>query len=143
MLWKSIPYHCIPPCTHKRALCFIRSTKGFLFILKLYINQIICDEVRSDGFGSTSQTSSVVKYFISFFRWFHEILTIVSFCCLAQMDIIYLRNFCCNIFLVREVNGSVVKVATYHIHLFHGCYKYWYICEFGFDGFYLTCPWSL
>ena len=79
LLWRSTPSHFIPPCTSKRALCLIRLRKGFLFILKLHTNRIICAEVGSDNFEIIYQTSSVVKYFISFFHCFHEILTIVSF----------------------------------------------------------------
>ena len=35
-------------------------------------------------------------------------------------------------------NGSVIKVVTCQIHVVHGCFKYWYICQFVFDFFYWT-----
>ena len=60
VLWKPI----IPTCTNTWALCFIGSLNGFLFLLKLHSNRIMCAEVGRYDFGTISQTSSVVKYFI-------------------------------------------------------------------------------
>ena len=71
----------------------ISSPNEFIFILKLHSNRIMCAEVGNNGFEIISQTSSVVKYFISFFHSCHEILTIISFHCLAQMEIIFMRIF--------------------------------------------------
>ena len=70
MLQKTTPSHCIPLCTHKWALCLISSWNGFLFIMKLRINRIICAEIGSDDFGSISQTPFVVKSIIYFSIYF-------------------------------------------------------------------------
>ena len=56
--------------------------------------------------------------------------TIVRFHCFSQMEIILLRSFCCNNSWVCKINRSVIRVATYQIHVVHGCFKDWYIFYF-------------
>ena len=56
----------------KRALCLISSPNGFLFILKLHINRIMCAEVGSGESGIITQPYSVVKYVLSFSVAFME-----------------------------------------------------------------------
>ena len=62
---------------------------------------------------------------------------------ISQTEMIFLIIFCCNNYWVRNVNLSFIKVATYHIYVIHGCFKYWYILQFICDGFYWARPWSL
>ena len=133
---KSIPSRSIPPCTHEWALCLIISPKGVLFPLKHHSNWIIRAEVGSNDFGCISQASSVVNFF--FPHCFHEILTIISFHCFSQMEIIFMITFCCKSSCVCKVNGSVIKVATYKIHVVQDCFKDWYIFQIYFWWFLLN-----
>ena len=50
----------------------------------------------------------------------HIIQLIRSF---KKMEIILLRSFCCRNAWFCKVNGSVIRVAIYHIHVVHGCFK--------------------
>ena len=142
MLLKSIPSCCIPPCTHKRDFCLLISPKGFPFLLKIHINRIICAEVGSNDYGSISQTSSMVKYLIYFFIAFMKYSRSSSLISSPKWRFSFLGSFCCKNPWVRKVNGYVIRVATYQIHVVHCCLKNGYIYQFIFDGFYWTWPWS-
>ena len=83
------------------------------------------------------------KIFYLFSHCFHEILTIINFHCFTQMYIIFLRSFRCKMFWVYNINGSVIKVETYQIHVIHCCYKNWLIWQLIFDDLCWIWPWSL
>ena len=76
-------------------------------------------------------------------RYCHEILKIISFHCFAQIEMIFLRSFWCKNYCVCKVNGSVIRVVPYQIHVVHGCFNDWYIFQFIFDGFYWTWSWII
>ena len=113
-----------------RLICYL---KGFLFIL----NDYMCWSWKW-WFRKYFPNISCSQILYLFSHCFHGILTIISFHWFSQMGIIFLRILCCKNVWVRKVNGSVIRIEIYHIHVVHGCFKDWYIWQFIFDGFYWT-----